>query len=145
MPRLLTGHVEPRILSDGSHAFYAKVRSDRALLGREPEWSLERAERFLNTTLLPAAQLRQDWWELIPAPDAADHAQGLTVWQAFTEYVDWRRTKSENANTRNAAESPVVKHLLPFFAFVDQGRTVERLLSEVDETLVTAFIQRKRE
>lgn len=145
MPRLLAGHVEPRILSDGSHAFYAKIRADRALLGREPQWSLERAERFLSTTLLPAAQLRQEWWALIPSTDAEDQAQGVTVWRAFTEYVEWRRTKSENANTRNAAESPVVKHLLPFFAFVDHGRTVERLLSEVDEALVTAFIQRKRE
>jgi integrase len=143
MPRLLKGHVEPRLLSDGSRAFYAKIRSDRALIGHEPEWTMERAERFLNTTLVPAAQLHQEWSELIPTRNVA--ASTVTVWQALDEYVERRRAKSTNENTRNAAESPVIKHLLPFFAFVDAAQQIERPLAEVDEALVAKFISRKRE
>lgn len=143
MPRLLKGHVEPRLLSDGSRAFYAKIQSDRALIGHEPEWTMERAERFLNTALVPAAQLRQDWSELIPKVDVASST--VTVWQALDEYVERRRAKSTNERTRNAAESPVIKHLLPFFAFVDAAQRIERPLAEVDEALVAKFISRKRE
>jgi hypothetical protein len=143
MPRLLKGHVEPRLLTDGSRAFYAKIRSDRALIGHEPEWTMERAERFLNTTVVPAAQLRQDWSALIPKIDLASST--VTVWQALADYVERRRAKSTNEHTRNVAESPVTKHLLPFFAFVDAAQQIERPLSEVDETLVAKFISRKRE
>ena len=58
MPRPLSGHVETRLLVDGYRGFYAKIRTDRHALGREPEWTKARAERFLNATLLPAAKLR---------------------------------------------------------------------------------------
>jgi hypothetical protein len=51
MPRLLLGHVEPRVLNDGS---------------------------------------------LIPVPQADEQETGVTVWQACTEYVEWRKAKSEN-------------------------------------------------
>ncbi len=137
MPTPLSGHLETRLLADGRRAFYAKIRTDRHALGREPEWTKDRAERFMNATLLPAAKLRQRWWDLIHSP-AADPAptQSLTVWQARTEYVRWRETRSENRNTRSAATSPVVKHLLPFFAFVDAEQTIERPLAEIDEGLV---------
>ncbi len=146
MPTPLSGHLETRLLADGHRAFYAKIRTDRHVLGREPEWTKHRAERFLNATLLPAAKLRQPWWDLIPSP-AADPAptQSLTVWQACSEYVQWRETRSENRNTRSAATSPVVKHLLPFFAFVDAGQTIQRPLSDIDEGLVAQFIERKRQ
>ncbi|HTU28627.1 MAG TPA: site-specific integrase [Solirubrobacteraceae bacterium] len=146
MPTPLSGHLETRVLADGHRALYAKIRTDRHLLGREPEWSKDRAERFLKSTLLPAAKLRQPWWDLIPSPDA-DPAptQSLTVWQACTEYVQWRESRSENHNTRSAATSPVVKHLLPFFAFADAGQTIQRPLSDVDEGLVAQFIERKRQ
>lgn len=146
MPTPLSGHLETRLLADGQRAFYAKIRTDRHVLGREPEWTKHRAERFLNATLLPAAKLRQPWWDLIPSP-AADPAptQSLMVWQACSEYVQWRETRSENRNTRSAATSPVVKHLLPFFAFVDAGQTIQRPLSDIDEGLVAQFIERKRQ
>jgi hypothetical protein len=61
MPRPLFGHLETRVLADGLLAFYAKIRADRHALGREPEWATDRAERFLNATLLPAAKLKQPW------------------------------------------------------------------------------------
>lgn len=142
MPRALTGRIEPRVLTDGRRAFYAKIRDDRYALGREPEWSLKRAELFLAATLLPAAKLRQPWWELIPATDS--EPSGVTFWQACDEWLKLRALKSENGNTRNANESPVVKHLLPFFAHRDGGRSVERLATEIDESLVTTFIEHKR-
>ena len=145
MPRPLSGHLETRVLADGLLTFYAKIRADRHVLGCEPNWTMDRAERFLNATLLPAAKLRQPWWDLIPSPDAdLAPTQSLTVWQACTEYVQWRETRSENPKTRSAATSPVVKHLLPFFAFVDAGQTIQRPLSDIDEGLVTQFIERKR-
>jgi integrase len=59
--------------------------------------------------------------------------------------VQWRETRSEHRNTRSAATSPVVKHLLPFFAFVDAGQTIQRRLSDIDEGLVAQFIERKRQ
>jgi integrase len=145
MPTPLSGHLETRLLADGHRALYVKIRTDRHLLGREPEWSKDRAERFLNATLLPAAKLKQAWWELIPAPGTEPApTDSLTVWQACSEYVQWRETRSENRNTRSAATSPVVKHLLPFLAYVDTGQTIERRLSDLDEALVARFIERKR-
>ncbi|HEX4008630.1 MAG TPA: site-specific integrase [Solirubrobacteraceae bacterium] len=146
MPTPLSGHLETRLLADGHRAFYAKIRTDRHVLGREPEWTKDRAERFLNATLLPAAKLRQAWWDLIPSSAAVPGpTQSLTVWQACSEYVQWRETRSENRNTRSAVTSPVVKHLLPFFAFVDVGQTIQRSLSDIDEGLVARFIERKRQ
>lgn len=59
--------------------------------------------------------------------------------------MQWRETRSENPNTRSAATSPVVKHLLPFFAFVDAGQTIQRPLADIDEGLVAKFIERKRQ
>jgi hypothetical protein len=57
----------------------------------------------------------------------------------LTKYVKRRRAKSINEHARNAAESPVTKHLLPFFAFVDAGQQIERPLGEVDEALPAAL------
>jgi hypothetical protein len=143
MARALAGTLRSRSLADGATALDVKIRSDLYTLGRTPDWSRQRAQRFLDSTLLPAAKLRQPWWELIPRLEDSGPAV-VTAWQAFTEYVEWRRTKSTNGNTRNAVESPVVKHLLPFFAFVDAGQQIERPLAEVDEALVAKFISRKR-
>ena len=144
MPRALTGRIEPRVLADGRRAFYAKIRDDRHALGQEPDWTKQRAELFLTATLLPAAKLKQPWWELIPSVDADSEPDGLTFWQAADEWIQLRRLKSENANTRNANESPVVKHLLPFFAHADDRRSIERLVTEIDESLVQEFIEQKR-
>ncbi len=145
MARPLTGRIQSRVLSDGSLAYDVKIRNDLYTLGRAPEWTEKRAQKFLAATLLPAAKLHQDWWELIPQRRVQDEAPEVTVWQACDEWVAWRKTRSQNAGTRNAAESPVVKHLLPFFAHTDPGRSRDRLLAEVDEDLVQAFIERKRE
>lgn len=144
MPRPLSGHLETRELADGLRAFYAKIRSDRHALGREPEWTKERAERFLAATLLPAAKLGHPWWDLIPSAAAEQPTRSLTVLQACTEWVQWREARSDNPNTRSAATSPVVKHLLPFFAFVDAGQTLQRPLAGIDAGLVARFIERKR-
>jgi integrase len=145
MPRPLTGRVESRALIDGSQAFDVKIRNDRYALGRAPEWTRERAQRFLEATLLPAAKLHQAWWELLPQREANEDPPEVTVWTACAEYVEWRKTKSQNQATLNAAASPVTKHLLPFFAHTDPGRSRERLLSELDEDSVQLFIERKRE
>ena len=145
MPRALTGRIEPRVLADGRRAFYAKIRDDRHALGHEPDWTIHRAELFLTATLLPAAKLKQPWWDLIPAAVTADETDGrVTFWQACDEWLKLRALKSENTNTRSANESPVVKHLLPFFAHTDRGRSIERLVTEIDESLVVQFIEHKR-
>lgn len=144
MPKALSGSVESRILADGFRGFYIKIRNDRHALGREPHWTQERAERFLNATLLPAAKVKQPWWELIPATTPGGEPRGVTFWQACHEWLKLRELKSPNGNTRNANKSPVVKHLLPFFAHTDRGRSIERLVTEIDESLVTEFIEHKR-
>jgi hypothetical protein len=82
MPRPLTGRVESRALIDGSQAFDVKIRNDRYALGRAPEWTRERAQRFLEATLLPAAKLHQAWWELLPQREANEDPPEVTVWTA---------------------------------------------------------------
>ena len=78
MPTPLSGHLETRLLADGRRAFYAKIRTDRHALGREPEWTKDRAERFMNATLLPAAKLRQRWWDLIPSSACGSRADAVS-------------------------------------------------------------------
>ncbi len=145
MPRPLTGRIQSRVLTDGSVAFDVKIRNDLYTLGRAPEWSEKRAQRFLEATLLPAAKLRQEWWELIPERRTYDDSPEVGFKQACEEWVAWRKTRSQNTRTIEAAERPVVKHLLPFFAYTDPGRSRERLLSELGEEQVQTFIERKRE
>jgi hypothetical protein len=94
MARPLTGSVMSRVLADGSVAFDVKIRRDLYTLGRTPEWSDKRAQKFLAATLLPAAKLRQEWWELIPERRTGDASPEVTVWTACTEWVEWRITKS---------------------------------------------------
>ena len=78
MPTPLSGHLETRLLADGRRAFYAKIRTDRHALGREPEWTKARAERFLNATLLPAAKLRQRWWGPDPCARCGSRADAVS-------------------------------------------------------------------
>jgi integrase len=141
MPRDLSGSVLPRKLSDGRLSFDVKIRDRRVKLGEEPEWDVKRAKRLLEQVLVPAAKLKLDWWERIPAP--AGHAR-----HAGSEMPDFHSVASEyvhslsrydNPNTRNAFVSPVVKHLLPFFAYLDADRTLARRLDEITGTLVTDF------
>lgn len=50
----------------------------------------------------------------------------------------------ENASTRSAFASPIVKHLLPFFAYEDPERTRPRRLDAITGRLVTDFTMAKQ-
>jgi integrase len=146
MPRDLSGSVLPRRLADGRLSFDVKIRDRRVKLGEEPEWDETRAKRLLEQVLIPAAKLRLDWWERIPATTARGrdgHSLVLDFHSVASEYVH-SLSRYENANTRNAYISPVVKHLLPFFAYLDADRTIPRRLDEITGTLVTDFTLAKQ-
>jgi integrase len=66
----------------------------------------------------------------------AFHAAACEYLQALARY--------ENQNTRNAFASPVVKHLLPFFAYEDHERTRPRRVDAISGTLVTEFTVAKQ-
>lgn len=146
MPRELSGSVLPRRLDDGRMSFDVKIRDRRVKLGEEPEWDAKRAERLLQQILIPAAKLKLDWWERIPAA-ATRASNGRSKVPDFhsvaSEYVH-SLSRYENPNTRNAFISPVVKHLLPFFAYLDPERTIPRRLDEITGTLVTDFTLAKQ-
>jgi hypothetical protein len=97
--------------------------------------------------LLSAARLRQDWIALIPGtqPGSATEAgiRSLTVREAATEYVE-SLGRYENPKTLDAYRSPVVKHLLPFLAYVDDARMEERAMVDVDEALMLRFVAAKQ-
>jgi integrase len=124
-----------------------KIRSERRMLGPASEWNEGRARRLLENRLLPAAQLRQDWTALIPGAgnggSTAEPTDLLTVREAATDYVE-ALSRYENPNTISAYRSPVVKHLLPFLAFVDDERTLDRALADVDEALMLRFVATKQ-
>jgi hypothetical protein len=67
-------------------------------------------------------ELGQAWWQDYQAPALPQLAQGPTFHRVASEYVNNQQRRS-NASTRNADTSPVVKHLLPFFAYRDAGRS----------------------
>ncbi|MGA2928414.1 MAG: hypothetical protein ABSG43_20960, partial [Solirubrobacteraceae bacterium] len=117
------------------------------MLGPASEWSEARARKLLENRLLPAAQLRQDWTALIPGAVKGGSNGGaagtLTVREAATDYVE-ALSRYENSNTVSAYRSPVVKHLLPFLAYTDTERTVDRALAEVDEALMLRFVSTKQ-
>jgi integrase len=150
MPRPLSGSILTRPISSGSRLAYdVKIRSERYKLGESPQWTNARAQAFLQATLLPAAKLQQDWWLLIPdragAANPGAQTAEVTVRLACTEYVERLRTKYTNRRTLSAAETPVLKHIGPFFSYIDPGRSAERALATVDEALVSRFIALKRE
>lgn len=66
-----------------------------------------------------------------------------TFGMAASEYLH-ALARYENANTRNASASPVVKHLLPFFAYEDPERARPRRLDAITGRLVTEFTIAKR-
>src|SRR5450755_3471876 len=117
------------------------------MLGPASEWSEARARKLLEHKLLPAAQLRQDWTALIPGASNGGSAGGaagpLSVREAATDYID-ALNRYENPNTVSAYRSPVVKHLLPFLAYTDDERTVDRALAEIDEALMLRFVSTKQ-
>lgn len=145
VPKPLSGSILTRRLADDSLVVDVKIRTDRRMLGPASEWSEARARNLLEKKLLPAAQLGQDWTALIPGNGkAVGEAFGmLTVREAATDYVE-SLSRYENPNTLSAYRSPVVKHLLPFLAYVDEERTVERALADVDETLMLRFVSTKQ-
>ncbi len=146
MPSDLAGSVLPRRLADGRLSFDVKIRDRRVKLGEEPEWDAQRAKRLLEQVLIPAAKLKMDWWERIPdAPTrAGGGGSGVPDFHSVaSEYVH-SLSRYENPNTRNTFVSPVVKHLLPFFAYADADRTIPRRLDEITGTLVTDFTLAKQ-
>jgi integrase len=147
VPKPLTGSILTRRLADDTLVVDVKIRSERRTLGPASEWTERRARRLLEGRLLPAAQLRQDWTALIPGAvnggSTAASSESVTVREAATDYVE-ALGRYENPNTASAYRSPVVKHLLPFLAFVDEERTVDRALAEVDEALMLRFVATKQ-
>jgi hypothetical protein len=148
VPRPLSGSILTRRLADDTLVVDVKIRGQRRTLGPASEWSEKRARRLLENRLLPAARLRQDWLALIPgvqANGAGDRGEvgSLTVREAATEYVE-SLSRYENSKTLDSYRAPVVKHLLPFLAYVDQERTEDRLLADVDEALMLEFVAAKQ-
>ncbi len=147
MPKPLSGSILTRRLADDTLVVDVKIRTERRMLGPASEWSQVRARKLLETRLLPAAQLRQDWTALIPGAGTGgangEAAGTLTVREAATDYVE-ALGRYENPNTVSAYRSPVVKHLLPFLAYMDDERTVDRALAEVDEALMLRFVSTKQ-
>ena len=147
MPRPLSGSILKRRLADDTLVVDVKIRGERRTLGPVSAWSDKRARNLLEGRLLPAARLRQDWAALIPGqPDGAGVgtlAASLTVREAATEYVE-ALSRYENPKTVESYRRPVVKHLLPFLAYVDEERTQDRLLADVDETLILKFVAAKQ-
>ena len=148
MPKPLSGSILTRRLADDTLIVDVKIRSERRTLGPASEWPEARARRLLEGRLLPAAQLRQDWTALIPGAGnggsaAARSSDSITVREAATDYVE-ALSRYENPNTVSAYRSPVVKHLLPFLAFLDDERTADRTLAEVDEALMLRFVATKQ-
>ena len=147
MPKPLSGSILTRRLADDTLVVDVKIRTERRMLGPASEWSEARARKLLENRLLPAAQLRQDWTALIPGAvnggSNGEAAGTLTVREAATDYVE-ALSRYENPNTVSAYRSPVVKHLLPFLAYTDAERTVDRALAEVDEALMLRFVSAKQ-
>jgi integrase len=147
VPKPLSGSILTRRLADDTLVVDVKIRTERRMLGPASEWSEARARKLLENRLLPAAQLRQDWTALIPGAGNGSSDEGssgpLTVLEAATDYVE-ALGRYENPNTVSAYRSPVVKHLLPFLAFVDDERTVDRALADVDEALILNFVSAKK-
>ena len=147
MPKPLSGSILNRRLADDTLVVDVKIRTERRMLGPASEWSEARARKLLENRLLPAAQLRQAWTALIPGAvnggSNGEAAGTLTVREAATDYVE-ALSRYENPNTVSAYRSPVVKHLLPFLAYTDAERTVDRALAEVDEALMLRFVSTKQ-
>ena len=147
MPRPLSGSILKRRLANDTLVVDVKIRGERRTLGPVSTWSEKRARNLLEGRLLPAARLRQDWAALIPRqPDGAGVgtlSASLTVREAATEYVE-ALSRYENPKTVESYRRPVVKHLLPFLAYVDEERTQDRPLADVDETLILKFVAAKQ-
>jgi integrase len=147
VPKPLSGSILTRRLADDTLVVDVKIRTERRMLGPASEWSEARTRKLLENRLLPAAQLRQDWTALIPRAvnggSNGEAAGTLTVREAASDYVV-ALSRYENPNTVSAYRSPVVKHLLPFLAYTDAERIVDRALAEVDEALMLRFVSTKQ-
>lgn len=121
-------------------SFHVKIRGQRVKLGEEPDWDLTRAERLLADVLVPAAKLDLPWWERVPSyePPGAGRAVVPDFHDVASDYLH-SLGRYENANSRNAYASPVVKHLLPFFAYEDSERTRPRRMDALTGAMVTEF------
>lgn len=132
-----------RRLTDGRVVFDAVIRKRQAVIGYAPEWSRGRAQHLLDNVLVPRAKLGQPWWEELErraADDAAASREQVTFAEAASEYVNRVQSQYDNASTRNAYMSPVMKHVGPFFSY--EGSR-PRLVAETKGTLVSAFTSAK--
>lgn len=145
MPRPLSGTVIERRLSDGRLAFDVKIRGRQVLVGVEPEWDRARVDRLLDNELIPAAKLKHPWWDRIP-DRAKTHMRGVApdFIVAAADYLH-RLGRYQNGNTANASRSPVVKHLLPFFAYEDAARERPRKVDTITGRMVDEFTMTKME
>jgi integrase len=144
VPRPLTGKLRVNVLSDGRGAFYARVRGTERLIGQEPHWTETRAYQELTERIVPAAKLGQPWWERYgsAALIAADH-EAVELREVASELVAQWRTRYPNPATRNAKETPLVKHVVPFMAYYDDERERPRPMSDVTPRLIDRFIAAK--
>ena len=117
MPKPLSVSIVTRRLADDTLVVDVKIRNERRTLG------LPEADNGGST--------------------AGPFSDSLTVREAATDYVE-SLSRYENPNTASTYRSPVVKHLLPVLAFVDDERTVDRVLADADEALMLRFVATKQ-
>ncbi len=139
----------PAALADDTLVVDVKIRGELRCLARGPPPS--GARRASGTCLRTDCCRRRDCARTGPrsspgtqlgsATDAG--IRSLTVREAATEYVE-SLGRYENPRTLDAYRSPVVKHLLPFLAYVDDARTEDRALVDVDEALMLRFVAAKQ-
>ena len=126
--------------------FDVRIRDRQVTVGYAPEWSASRVRNLMETTLLPMAKQRQPWWEAVRPTAPATSGYVPSFHEAASSELA-TLTRYANASTRNAFRSPVVKHLLPFFAYEHEERTRERLVTDIDGAidgaLVTQFVAAK--
>lgn len=127
-------------------AFDVKIRDRQVMIGATPNWSHERVQRLLDDALLPAAKQKQPWWEKIPDRDTARRRRSTvpTLHEAASEYLRAKEAVLGKRSSFEAVRSPVIKHVLPFFAYEDAAREHPRLWTEIDGPLVTEFVAAKK-
>lgn len=88
------------------------------LVGYRPEWERADVQRLLENTLLPKAKLRLPWWEDLAPTQERPRAGVMPSFEAAaSDYLHMLQGKYANPNTLNAYESPMMKHVGPFFAY----------------------------
>ena len=127
MPKPLSGSILTRRLADDTLVVDVKIRTERRMLGpgvrveRDARPEAARAQAAAGRAAAPGLDCADPRCRQTGRPTARPRAS-LTVREAATDYVE-ALSRYENPNTVSAYRSPVVKHLLPFLAYVDDERT----------------------